>query len=394
MLGAPSWQVKPPPGTQLIPGHPLNRGLELRWLLNDGANRIRDISPRQNDGTLTNTPTWRLGPRGKTLRTSSGSSQYVIGSKGIGVSGATLGDFAMGGWFFIDTIASGAQRAFATGQSTMPVFWFSTVFTHSMAVVHGGTVDWDIPTALTSSTWTHLIVSRIGTAWSFYKNGVLSATTTASATFTCETNAPIVGGNVGGTFVEYTTGNFDDVFFYTRALTPREAWSIYSKPYSNLAFPSIRRRFATVTVGASCALTGTIASGATEADIVAGGETIILTLTNDTWVASGATFNAIRQDIIDGIDSAQSEANGWDAVVKAGLAVTDVARTSDTVVTITLPAFATYNVTATETITATVPGSALTGATPIVAAPTFTVAAAGGFFSRYYYDQISGGMAA
>lgn len=126
-------------------------------------------------------------------------------------------------------------------------------------------------------------------------------------------------------------------------------------------------------VVASVALTGTVTGTIDENDIVAGGNTIILTVTNDTWVASGATFDAIRQDIIDGIDSAQSEATGWDAVVKVGIAVTDVVRTSDTVVTITLPAFATYDITAQETITATVPASALSLSTSAIAVPTFTI---------------------
>jgi hypothetical protein len=123
---------------------------------------------------------------------------------------------------------------------------------------------------------------------------------------------------------------------------------------------------------ASAAVTGTAGDGCTETQIVTGGETIILTLTGDTWVASGGTFNAIRQDIIDGIDSAQSEANGWDAE-RGDIAVTDVARTSDTVVTITLPALASYAITANETITVTIPASALTGGSPIVASPTFVI---------------------
>ena len=125
--------------------------------------------------------------------------------------------------------------------------------------------------------------------------------------------------------------------------------------------------------GASAAVTGTITPSSSETDIVAGGKTIILTITGDTWVASGATFDAQRQNIINGLDSAQSEANGWDAIVKAGLAVTDVVRTSNTVVTVTLPAFASYNITATETITATIPSTALTGGVQIVATPTFTI---------------------
>lgn len=126
---------------------------------------------------------------------------------------------------------------------------------------------------------------------------------------------------------------------------------------------------------ASAAITGTAGDGCAEADIVAGGETIVITLTGDTWVASGATFNAIRQDIIDGLDSAQSETNGWNAEVRDKEAVTAVVRTSDTVVTITLSAAAAYQITANETITVTVPGTAVTGGNPITATPTFNVTA-------------------
>lgn len=129
----------------------------------------------------------------------------------------------------------------------------------------------------------------------------------------------------------------------------------------------------------TAALTEDIAN---ESDITAGGNEIVLTLTGDTWVTAGATFDAQRQNIIDGIDSAQAEATGWDAVVKASEVVTAVVRTSDTVVTITLSAHATYDITATETITVTIPSSALvTSASPVVATPTFTivpVTAAGG----------------
>jgi hypothetical protein len=115
----------------------------------------------------------------------------------------------------------------------------------------------------------------------------------------------------------------------------------------------------TFNIGAiTAALTGTVTDD-NESDIRAGGSTLILTLTNDTWVAAGAAFDAQRQNIIDGLDSAQAEAAGWDAVVKAGLAVTDVVRTSATVVTITLPAFGGYNITATEFITATIPATAV-----------------------------------
>lgn len=124
---------------------------------------------------------------------------------------------------------------------------------------------------------------------------------------------------------------------------------------------------------ASVSLSGTII-GADEQDIRDGSRTIILTVANDTWVAAGATFNAVRQAIIDGLDSAGVEATGWNAEVRDKEVVTAVARTSDTVVTITLSAAAAYDITGSEEITATVPASALVlASSPVIATPTFTI---------------------
>lgn len=120
------------------------------------------------------------------------------------------------------------------------------------------------------------------------------------------------------------------------------------------------------------ALTGTVTT-AVESDIVTGGKTIILTLTDSTFVASGATFNAQRQNIINGLTSAQSETHGWNNDVKAAMVVANVVRTSAQVVTITLPAVGTYVITANETITATVPAAAIQAGVAVVASPTFVV---------------------
>jgi hypothetical protein len=124
----------------------------------------------------------------------------------------------------------------------------------------------------------------------------------------------------------------------------------------------------------SCALTGTVTT-ALETDIVTGGKVITLTLTDDTWVAAGGVFDAIRDDIISGMDSAQSEAGGWDAQYKANAAayVANVVRTSGTVVTVTMSALAGYVITANETITVTIPAAAVTSGLAIVASPTFTI---------------------
>ena len=133
-------------------------------------------------------------------------------------------------------------------------------------------------------------------------------------------------------------------------------------------------------------ITGTATASITEADVVAGGKTIIITLTGDTWIAAGAaSFDLQRLNIIQGLDSAQSEALGWNLQVRDTEVATAVVRTSDTVVTITLSASALYNITAQETITVTVPGTALTSGNELESTPTFTVditAAAGQPYSK------------
>ena len=123
----------------------------------------------------------------------------------------------------------------------------------------------------------------------------------------------------------------------------------------------------------SANLSGTVVASATEMDIRAGGDTLVITLVGDAWVATVGDDNAITTALINGIDSDQAEALGWDALVKAGLTFNDVTRTSDSTVTITLPAFGTFDITADETITATVPATAVIGGVALDATPTFEI---------------------
>jgi len=123
-----------------------------------------------------------------------------------------------------------------------------------------------------------------------------------------------------------------------------------------------------------------IPGGCQESEIVSGGKTIVINISGDQFVAAGATFDAQRQNIINGMDSAQAEAAGWDAVVKVEMPVTAVVRTDNDTVTITLTDFdgdpyTAYNITANEIVTVTIPASALVGTVEIVCTPTFQISA-------------------
>ncbi|MEE9534549.1 MAG: SwmB domain-containing protein, partial [Acidimicrobiia bacterium] len=121
-------------------------------------------------------------------------------------------------------------------------------------------------------------------------------------------------------------------------------------------------------------LTGTLADNALEGEIVVGTETLVITLTNDTWHANIGSASAETTALINGIDSAQGETFGWNTVVL--LNNTHVVQDNPTKVTITLPAFSTYNIAANETISVLVPASALvTLGSDLGAATTFDVTA-------------------
>lgn len=128
-------------------------------------------------------------------------------------------------------------------------------------------------------------------------------------------------------------------------------------------------------IGITAVVTGDATTGIDEDDVTAGGKQIIITLDGDTWVAAGGTFNAARQDIINGLDSAQSEGTGWNAEWRDKEAVSAVVRTNDTVCTIIMTVAASaYDISAQEKITVTVPENAMViSPVGIVAAPTFTV---------------------
>jgi hypothetical protein len=162
-----------------------------------------------------------------------------------------------------------------------------------------------------------------------------------------------------------------------KAPSDAECIELTKNPYKLLKPANDFYYFTAAAGGATAAVTGTATASITESDIVTGGKTIIITLTGDTFKAAGTGpigSTADTQALINNIDSAQAEGTGWDAVVKAGLSTTDVTRTSSTVATITLPAFGSYDITAQETITVTVPTDVLvTAAGAITASPTFTV---------------------
>lgn len=129
---------------------------------------------------------------------------------------------------------------------------------------------------------------------------------------------------------------------------------------TDLAQPITRRKIRQVGLSTETNLAqavGRVAIGGTfttanETDLFNGGRVLTLTLTGRTWLAAGAAFDGIRSAIVTGIVGNLSGITDWDTA-KSSIPVSNVVRTSDRVVTITLPAL-NYDIPSPETITATV----------------------------------------
>lgn len=128
--------------------------------------------------------------------------------------------------------------------------------------------------------------------------------------------------------------------------------------------------FTITNLGVTVTMSGTVVTGTEndETDIVAGGGTIILTISGDEWnslvgdadnTETNALFNSFSGD------------GNWSAVTTA-LAFSDVVYTTNTL-TINLPAVAGYSIFVDETVTVSIDEAALQNSTTAVSAGSFIV---------------------
>lgn len=374
------WTSKPPLGSQINWGHPLSKGLTACLVMQEGTSmRTKNLITGVFEpiSVLTYIDSWGKNTKGTGVlfRRDTYNTKIPITKDPISTSlpftivasvSPTTNNAAYGVILSRGQDSQGAGRSVSYGRNADGTFYIQVITTSPSTTARTTTGTKIYP----ANTLVQVVaVWNPAISLSLHTNGTLDK---YNADSTSNLRTSTVGTAIGHFYgsTNFFDGLMNYVYIYNRALSPQEIQQLYIDPYCFIKQP----RILISTPTASCALTGTITASVTEADVVSGGLTCVLTLTGDTWVATVGEDNAITDALIAGIDSGQSEANGWDAVVKANMVYTDVVRTSDTVVTITLGAEATYNITSTETITATVPATALTGAAQLVASPTFTVA--------------------
>lgn len=116
----------------------------------------------------------------------------------------------------------------------------------------------------------------------------------------------------------------------------------------------------------SAALTGTLVSSpVTEADIVAGNGTLVITLTNGKWVSDIASNATESKALFDGLTVSPTvstnDTSSWKNKVLAILKSTDIKINSDTEIEIKLPAATGYAISADQNIVVNIPSACIAG---------------------------------
>ena len=131
-------------------------------------------------------------------------------------------------------------------------------------------------------------------------------------------------------------------------------------------------------------LSGSIMRDASEATIrSAAYQDLSITLVGDEWApqvgrqASDIDL-AVSRELLNGIVPSLNDAGSWSAVVQPALSPMHVLRTSPHTVRIELPQLLQYDINEPETLTVTIPASAVRSGRPIVATPTLRILALNG----------------
>ena len=219
---------KPRAGARLDLSHPLNKGLVGCWLFNEGSGiRAFDSSSYKNHGVLTNMaiPSCRsslgLAFDGVDDYVDAGNDASLNITDAITVEAWVNGTWnndvsplskskwvtTEQGWFYRYLTTGGLYLVFGNGTTTTSL-GYNSFFP-------------------ANNTWYHILVTRSGSNFIYYVNGVQKATTSSNLDIRTTENLTI--GSKGAS--KYFNGSIDEVRIYNRALSAEEIKELYINPY-------------------------------------------------------------------------------------------------------------------------------------------------------------------
>ena len=209
----------------------LDSGLAGYWKLDDGSGTsATDSSTNANTGTLTNGPTWGTGQIGGDVDLDGTNDYITMGDQSVHEGMARM---TLSGWIKMDALPASTympiskssaigQYRFTIDSSGNPVFVLATT---NNAWYSSGTYA-SGSTALTTSTWIHLLGTYDGQYVRIYVNGVLAGTGSQAISGSIVSN--VSNFQIGyDSFGNYFNGQIDEVRLYNREFSSDEVGQLY-----------------------------------------------------------------------------------------------------------------------------------------------------------------------
>ena len=232
MIG--SWGTqKPPEGSQVNRGHPLARGLDAYWLMNEGGGRVlRDIAGNYT-GTGRSTSARGVGRYGRHTKFSNAPNDNYDTTYT-----KALNDFTVLAWFYGDSTCVATARILDKVYTTG--FWLGRNNTSTSNLWTAGCLQSSLPygtqVTLSDNQWHMFGQSRSGTQQTVIGDGQNLATATVGSTALSPASLSI-GGVISGGGTPLT-GAISQVIVWSRALVASEYLSLYNNPYAMIAPPA------------------------------------------------------------------------------------------------------------------------------------------------------------
>lgn len=208
----------------------ISSGLVLRHQFEENSGSTAyDATSNDNDGTLTNGPTWdadsAVGSYSLDFTVDSGGNSYV--SVPDDTSLDISGDFSVAFWYNSTDPTTGIRQlieqysagdGFYIAKNTAGDLQF-LVDGDSSIVAHSYSSGW-----ITDGNWHHVVAIRSGDNFQMYVDGVANTASTVAVGVVTSTQPLLIGGTSSSDF----DGKLDDVRLYTRALSSSDVTELYT----------------------------------------------------------------------------------------------------------------------------------------------------------------------
>lgn len=232
---------KPPVGSQLNWGDPINNGIRGCWLLNEsGGTNAFDIA-RKYKGTLTNGPTWSNGKFGNALSFDASNDSLNMGTADDSMLKENEA-FTFSCWMYPKTLGQSNAGAPFDRSADGGSFTARLIATNAIRFrIGGGTVLTRLTSnnAFVFNAWSHFVITHDGSVTAanchIYINGVETtyATTTNGATPTDNSASSVIIGNRVDSLTTWD-GFLDNIRIYGRQLSPSEVRRLFEEPFAGV----------------------------------------------------------------------------------------------------------------------------------------------------------------